>query len=319
MPNSTQRALLDSFIAEEGIYFETIRDDEAFNLGTKVLYLERAISQNCHNFLQSLDKLYNPDLVAAAKTANVEFIRALKLINDLCFNHQVKYVQYGTRPALTHFFGSLGDINHSDFQTDIQTIINARIATLREGHVEEATAQKTARETAETGIARRTGWRAELDLPLAQLAQQAPHFQPLQVRLVGADVTQAAEVRQIIVGNTGATRQLIQDYGATFANVQALAAQEFHELFRNSNEIARLVNEGHIPLADLLALDQAVRTELFHNANATARLVNEGHIPFVQLSSLSVPQLRTVIANPESEASQEILNPPSSGYRPGMF
>jgi len=40
MPNIAQQELLDSFIAGEGIYFETIRDDEAFNLGTKILYLE---------------------------------------------------------------------------------------------------------------------------------------------------------------------------------------------------------------------------------------------------------------------------------------
>ena len=101
MPNPTQRELLDSFIAEEGIYFTTIPEDEVFNLGTKILYLERAISQNCQDFLQSLDKLYAPDLDGEAKTANIEFIRALKLINDCCFNNQVKSIQLSITIAST--------------------------------------------------------------------------------------------------------------------------------------------------------------------------------------------------------------------------
>jgi len=201
MPNPTQRELLDSFIAEEGIYFTTIQEDEVFNLGTKILYLERAISQNCQDFLQSLDKLYAPDLGGEAKTANIEFIRALKLINDCCFNNQVKYGQYGTRATLTHFFGSLGEIDPGDFQTTVQTIINQQIAALREGHLEEVTSQKTARETAETDIARQTGWRAELDLPVTQhhhliqpVAPQHHHLiQPVAPQAIPSNVTYVAD------------------------------------------------------------------------------------------------------------------------------
>lgn len=92
MPNSAQRELLDSFIGEEGIYFTTIKDDEIFSLGTRILYLERSISQNCENFLQYLDKLYGPLLDCVAKAANIEFIQALKLINDCCFNNEVNTV-----------------------------------------------------------------------------------------------------------------------------------------------------------------------------------------------------------------------------------
>lgn len=178
MPNSAQQELLDSFIADEGIYFQTIIDDEAFNLGTKILYLKRAISQDCQTFNQALDKLYNPDLVDGPKKANIEFIRALKLINDLCFNNEVKYGQYGTRLALTHYFGSLGAVDASGLQTAVEEIINARITALSDSHEETITEQKQARQTAETGIHRQTGWRTELDLPSAQLAPQIPHFQP---------------------------------------------------------------------------------------------------------------------------------------------
>jgi len=37
MPNSAQLDLLNSFISEEGLFFEIIRDDGVFNLGTKIL------------------------------------------------------------------------------------------------------------------------------------------------------------------------------------------------------------------------------------------------------------------------------------------
>ena len=61
MPNNSQKALLDSLIAIDGSHFETIRDNKAFNLGTKILYLERAIDQPCATFNESLNKLYNPN------------------------------------------------------------------------------------------------------------------------------------------------------------------------------------------------------------------------------------------------------------------
>lgn len=279
MPNSAQRELLDSSIAEEGIYFTTIQDDEVFDLGTKILYLERAISQNCQDFLQSLDKLHNPDLDDEAKTANLEFIRALKLINDFCFNNQVKHGQYGVVEALTHFFGSLGDINPDDFRTAVQTIINARITALRDGHSEEVTLQKTARETAEANIARQTGWRVELDLPVAQLAQQVLHFQPNQVQQVGVDVIQvlngaltgeqyqqlSTEVRQVVAGNADATRRLIQEDGATFAQIQVLTADEFRRLIQNLYEIEQLVDSVHVPFSDILALDEGMRALVLEN------------------------------------------------------
>ena len=290
MPNTAQQELLDSFIAEEGIYFETIRDDEAFTLGTKILYLERAISQDCQAFNQSLDKLYQPNLEGEQKEANIEFIRALKFINDLCFNNNVKYDQYGTKAALTHCFSSLGDINVGEFQTSVQEIINARITALNEDHEETVTAQKQARQT-EEDFAKKVGWRTELDLPLAQLAPHVSHFAPVQVVNIGVDVSAilggaltgeqhqqlSAEVRQVIAGNVDATRRLMQDLGATFEQIQALSAQGLQELFSRSNEVAQLVDEGNIT--------------------------------FEQLSELSVEQLRTVIADPNSEASQQILNP----------
>lgn len=163
----------------------------------------------------------------------------------------------------------------------------------------------------------------------------------------------SAELREVIAANADATRQLIQDYGATFAQIHSLTAQELRELFnsRQPNRVSRgvirlvnearipladllalaqpvraelfnhsldvlwLVNSAHIPLANLLELDQPIRTEFLNRSPHILHLINEQHIPFEQLSGLTLPQLRTVIANPTSEESQAILNPPASGFR----
>ena len=88
--------------------------------------------------------------------ANIEFIRALKLINDLCFNYDVKYSEFGTRKALTHYFSALGSVVFADFKVTIQDIINARMASLQKEHINESIAQKTIRETYEPSFAMQT-------------------------------------------------------------------------------------------------------------------------------------------------------------------
>ena len=169
MPNPTQYTVLKDFLGDNGIYFETVIEYAGLDLGTKVSYLQRAINEDCQTFLQSLDRLYQPELIGDAKIANLELIRALKVINDFCFNNEVRYSVYGDRPALMHYFGALGPIVPADFQAAVQEIIGACLRTLHQDHEGEVEAQKAARERAEAGIVRQTDWRRELDLPLAQL------------------------------------------------------------------------------------------------------------------------------------------------------
>lgn len=171
MLSPAQRDVLNSFIGNEGMYFETIRDYDAVDWGTKVLYLERAISQNCQNFLQSLDKLYQPALVGNAKTSHLDFIRALKAMNDLCFNNSVKFGDYGTREALKHYFSGLGTVTPAiamEFKTTIQSMVNPKLVAFKAGHP-EVNVERQARMAAEANIVIQTGWRNELDLPASQL------------------------------------------------------------------------------------------------------------------------------------------------------
>lgn len=172
MPNPGQIRLLDSLIGEDGIYFTTISEDENLDVGTKVLYLNRAITEQCHDFLNSLDKIYNPSLDNTKQIANIEFIRALKVINDLCFNNQIKFSDFGCKPALDHFFSRLGDINSSNFQTIIQQNIQTRINELSRGHEITVSEQIHAREIAEHNTLIDISWRRILDLPTEQLRRQ---------------------------------------------------------------------------------------------------------------------------------------------------
>ncbi len=174
MPNNSQNALLDSLIAIDGCHFETIRDNKAFDLGTKILYLERAIDQPCATFNESLNKLYNPNLAdqSIEKTANIDFIRALKVINDLCYNNEVKYGDNGTKKALDHYFSVLGDINEVEFKKYVTKIIKEGILALSKGHEETVTKQKQAREIRDSICFSSWRWRKELDLPEAQQNQR---------------------------------------------------------------------------------------------------------------------------------------------------
>ena len=94
-----------------GIYYQGVVENESIDFGTRVLYLKRAIQQNCSEFNESLDKLYRPGLKDKEKEKNDELIDSLKRINDLCFNNEVKYEPVKGEPkhksALDHFFGGL--------------------------------------------------------------------------------------------------------------------------------------------------------------------------------------------------------------------
>ncbi|OGT69287.1 MAG: hypothetical protein A3I12_01210 [Gammaproteobacteria bacterium RIFCSPLOWO2_02_FULL_38_11] len=161
-----------------GIYLDSVKSYDGVDLGTKILYLEKSITQGCQTFLNTLDKLYKPELMGAAKEANLDFIRSLKTINDLFFNNKVKYGIYGVRDALTHFFSSLGPFNPQDFKDEIQKMIHRGIEVLSQNHQEEIIARKRKREEEEKTIANQSNWRNELDLPSDQRRNSA--------RLVGA-------------------------------------------------------------------------------------------------------------------------------------
>lgn len=67
---------------------ETFENYSNFDVATKVLYLDRAITQSRDAFVQSLDKLDQLDQLETYNAQQLDIILTLKTINDLCVNDQ---------------------------------------------------------------------------------------------------------------------------------------------------------------------------------------------------------------------------------------
>jgi len=180
--NAAQLSLLKSFIGagltkeennEKGFLIEAIESSKTVDLGTKILYLRRAISQPCHSFLISLDKLYKtyPD-DKEKNNDNIDFIRTLKKINDMCI-----------RPCLTQDFGRLRakDVTTKDeaaaFKKYVKMMIHDNIKLLKKGHQKKIHKQIITRKKAEKTIVGNLAWRTLLELPHDQRTLRAT--QPL--------------------------------------------------------------------------------------------------------------------------------------------
>ena len=100
-----QIELLESLLGNEGIYSETVLEEQLTPYDIRLFYLYRALYEPTKVFLSSLDKLYNPRL------ENLELIRCLKHINDLANNAEVRNGDFGNSQALSHFLGRLGDVS----------------------------------------------------------------------------------------------------------------------------------------------------------------------------------------------------------------
>ena len=178
-------------------------------------------------------------------------------------------------------------------------------------------------------------------------------IQVLNEALTGEEYQQlSAELRQVVAGNADATRRLIQEFGATFAAIQVLSEDGFRRLVQNLYAIEQLVNSVHVPFNDILALDEGMRALVLEKHYAIEQLVNSVHVPFNdilaldegmralvlekhyaieqlvnsvhevtfdRLTELSLENLTTVLAHPNSAQAQEILHPPQSNYSPRMF
>lgn len=156
-----QKELLDTYFGREGFYLETIRENEDINLGTKLLYLERAISEPPKIFLESLKKL----CLSPEKASIIELIRSLKVINDLHYNNPIKYDNYGVKHAVDHFFHGLGQVELLELQLAVKEHINLEINSLKTGANDDIADQVSKRKLAEPAISGNENLPILLDLP----------------------------------------------------------------------------------------------------------------------------------------------------------
>lgn len=159
--NKEQKKLLNVFLGKKGLIFAAIERDSSLNSGIKILYLRRAMTQDCHEFNSSLDKLY--------RSTNIEFIRMLKMINDLYFNNEIKIPKNEVKRALHHFFGLLGDVNIDTFQAIIKNKVLARMTQIQGVMPSAILGEQQENWLKMESTARMSYlWRQELNLPLKQ-------------------------------------------------------------------------------------------------------------------------------------------------------
>ncbi len=168
--NKAEQDLLDSFISDTGSHFETILFYDAIDIGTKCIYLKKAISEDCATFLDSLDRLYCTQAEMIHDARQMEFITALKFINDICFNNDVLYEDFGTRSAITHYFSfrrSLDEISSPvSFKKTVECMTFERIAELEELiSKDELRSQIVERGWIESAEHFSKQWRSRLNLP----------------------------------------------------------------------------------------------------------------------------------------------------------
>jgi hypothetical protein len=123
MLTRSQYHVLKSYFGSEGNFSLTILEDNTIDASTKIIYLQRALKQPLHLFLASLDILYNDEFQGHDQQNHLELIRCLKLINDLKFNHEIRFGIYGNKLARDHFFNMLGELESSAFEKMLTKLI----------------------------------------------------------------------------------------------------------------------------------------------------------------------------------------------------
>ena len=122
--NKVQEKLLCGCIED---FCETIEAYEAIDIGTRLLFLQRAISLDFTKFNLFLDLLHVPNLFAVDEQPYRDFLFSLKSINNLCFNNKVQYEEFGIRYALPHYLKNTGKFNQSIIKTFVRERFREKI------------------------------------------------------------------------------------------------------------------------------------------------------------------------------------------------
>ena len=162
-----QKDTLASFIGDDGCFSLVIREFSGISAQLKVVFLRRSVSELCLNFLQSLDRLYDE--------TNLELVRAYKLINDLCFNNDVKYGDNGVRAAISHWFGGLYSNRHidniDDYRPQITWHVERLIQSIESTMSVSCHSVRQCNPVFNESRVLNSGWRLSLDLPSDQLLE----------------------------------------------------------------------------------------------------------------------------------------------------
>lgn len=280
---------LDDLIGKEGVHYLAIMENDNADLGTKVLYLERAITQNLKDFLASLDKLYRPHARGESRKKNIELIRSLKFINDICFNHELKFGVHGTKKALVHYFRPLGSgIDANAFHQQIRLMIHARIGESVRDVNEKAKQERERRLAYEKRIVADAAWRVTLDLPMDQQAA---------VSGAGAAIREyfAILTRPVGVSISWTNERAFDELEAlSHGELASLSYQKLSIFSSYPVEAVRLMKDGYFTWQQLKALsDNALYISLA--LLTPGKLSLGGHIVRVGFKTIAIQMTATCI------------------------
>ncbi len=134
--NEAQKSSLEEHLENALSAIDEFPVSDALTNTLKRTILEKAVTQNPRDFYKSLDELYalcskiqykeeieipeqrnrKGEVISSSKTITqsingLDLIRSFKLINDICFNSEVKFADFGIRRTINHYFDRLGQ-NH---------------------------------------------------------------------------------------------------------------------------------------------------------------------------------------------------------------
>lgn len=127
MLNEMQKSLLENMLGTEGYVINAILsygnegEEQEIDFSIKFLYLKRAITESSDDFYNHLDKLGSQHL---------EFIRSLKLLNDLFQNTTTKIHERLNKATLDYYFNPAvcgQEPVLADFQAEITTLVNNQV------------------------------------------------------------------------------------------------------------------------------------------------------------------------------------------------
>jgi hypothetical protein len=137
--NQAQLDLLEEYIGESGNFTSTILDAKQPDIPTKILYLNKAITEDSITFKESLDALekslniFNETENKANSHERAEIISSFKVIHDLHFNNKLNFTYGDNFPttiqvlALDHYFKGTGPIYPKKFREAIKSSLEQHI------------------------------------------------------------------------------------------------------------------------------------------------------------------------------------------------
>jgi len=326
MINPAQFCLLESFVGTEGILTNSILENDYFDLGTKVLYLKRAISKDRHSFLLALDKLYIDDADDKIRASRIDFIRVLKQVNDLCFNNEIKLDESREEKALFYTFKQLGEVIPHEFHLAIVKIIESRIEELLKKFSSNISIQRVQRRLDEKSIKGDPKWRYIIDLPLEQRSSPQENFGIFRPRKT-SDYQINDDQEKFLL----AQHIIIKDISVPIVKLLGITDRNFHEGMQILHRIGSLIFFGHfaiedifnlqmnliinlvnfvddviflivetgIPFSELKALDEETRKIFLKYSHSTHDLIKNQNISFEKLLKLNTSDLKRILRNPD--------------------